>query len=313
MASQRQLVMTTLTVHFDRELRRLDPEDAAAWRAWLTQHQLDYMLIACPSVLTYREPTKRGVGEWLKMHEAAKNLAERAGTDGEFETPPRTTMAGDDACLGAYHLTTAFRMCIGAAIDHLYVLTSLIVDLGRLNPSAPYSVARGILENAAASFWLIHPRSRDERIERTLQWWAQNARDQHKATVGGGTTNDEIVARVKELATARGLDPDRATSWPSSTDMVKYADIEARTLERIPVLLPWQICSGFAHGRGWAQMGMLQTETVREVRPAVQQMRLTNSVDRMLSVAQPRFHLLATTLGRRCRDEWVLRSVPLGK
>jgi hypothetical protein len=51
--------VATLTVNFDRELRRLNPEDAAAWRAWLTQHQLDHMLIACPSVLTYREPTKR--------------------------------------------------------------------------------------------------------------------------------------------------------------------------------------------------------------------------------------------------------------
>lgn len=39
--------MTTQTVHFDRELRRLDPEDAAAWRAWLTQHQLNGLDIAC--------------------------------------------------------------------------------------------------------------------------------------------------------------------------------------------------------------------------------------------------------------------------
>jgi hypothetical protein len=49
----------TTTIFFDRELRRLDPVDAAAWRAWLTKHQLDHMLIACPSVLTYRPPTRR--------------------------------------------------------------------------------------------------------------------------------------------------------------------------------------------------------------------------------------------------------------
>jgi hypothetical protein len=54
------------------------------------------------------------------MHEAANVLVERTGTDGEFETPPRTTMASDDAYLGAYHLTTAFRMCIGAAIAITY-------------------------------------------------------------------------------------------------------------------------------------------------------------------------------------------------
>jgi hypothetical protein len=29
-------LMATTELHFDRELRRLDPEDAAAWRAWLT-------------------------------------------------------------------------------------------------------------------------------------------------------------------------------------------------------------------------------------------------------------------------------------
>ena len=50
---------------------------------------------------------------WLKMHEAAQVLAQRAGTAGEFETPPRTIMAGDDEYLGAYHLTTA-RRCASA-------------------------------------------------------------------------------------------------------------------------------------------------------------------------------------------------------
>jgi hypothetical protein len=48
--------VTTQTVLFDRELRHLDPEDAEAWRAWLTQHQLDRMSIACPSQLVTRDP-----------------------------------------------------------------------------------------------------------------------------------------------------------------------------------------------------------------------------------------------------------------
>jgi hypothetical protein len=51
--------MTTTSVHFDRKLRRLDAEDAAAWSVWLTQHQLNGFDIACPSVLTYTEPTRR--------------------------------------------------------------------------------------------------------------------------------------------------------------------------------------------------------------------------------------------------------------
>jgi hypothetical protein len=51
--------VTTTIVRFDRELRRLDPEDAEAWRAWLIQHQLNGLDIACPSQLIYREATKR--------------------------------------------------------------------------------------------------------------------------------------------------------------------------------------------------------------------------------------------------------------
>ena len=234
---------------------------------------------------------------WLDMHEAAKVLVERAATDGEFATPPRTTMAGDDAHLGRYHLTTAFRTCLGAAIDQLHALTSFIVELRRLNIAAPYSLARGTLENASAAFWLIHHPSRDERITRALRWWTLNAHDQDTANVGGAT-EATVVELIKEIATARGLNPGQATAWPRSSEMVKYADAKARTHagETIRVLLPWQVCSGFAHGRGWAHMGMLQTETVREIRPGVQAMRLTNSLDRTLWATSPGFHLLAATL-----------------
>jgi hypothetical protein len=51
--------VTTRIVHFDLELRRLSPEDADAWRTWLTIHQLNGLDLACPSVLEYREPTKK--------------------------------------------------------------------------------------------------------------------------------------------------------------------------------------------------------------------------------------------------------------
>jgi hypothetical protein len=50
--------MAAITVHFDRELRHLESEDAQAWRLWLVEHQLDHMSLACPSVLVYREPSR---------------------------------------------------------------------------------------------------------------------------------------------------------------------------------------------------------------------------------------------------------------
>jgi hypothetical protein len=49
----------TSVVKFDRELGQLHPDEAEAWRAWLVQHQLDHLSIACPSKLIYHAPTKR--------------------------------------------------------------------------------------------------------------------------------------------------------------------------------------------------------------------------------------------------------------
>jgi hypothetical protein len=51
--------MAETVVHFDKELRHLDPADAEAWRLWLVEQQLDHVSIACPSELIYREPTAR--------------------------------------------------------------------------------------------------------------------------------------------------------------------------------------------------------------------------------------------------------------
>jgi hypothetical protein len=45
--------MAKVVVRFDRELRQLEPDDAAARRVWLTQHRLNGLDIACPSTLTY--------------------------------------------------------------------------------------------------------------------------------------------------------------------------------------------------------------------------------------------------------------------
>jgi hypothetical protein len=44
--------------------------------------------------------------------------------------------------------------------------------LGQRAPTG--SLARVAIENGAKAFWLIHPKSRDERIMHTLQWWAKN-------------------------------------------------------------------------------------------------------------------------------------------
>jgi hypothetical protein len=154
------------------------------------------------------------IGKWQEFSGLANRLIERVGTDGEFETPLGCAMAGDDSHLGGYQITTAFRMCLMAAADHLHALTSLVVEHQRLHLAAPASLARGAIENGATAFWLIHPKLRDERIEHTLRWYSKNARDQQTA-VGdldiGGTPAMEVIERLERLATARQLNIRAAT------------------------------------------------------------------------------------------------------
>ena len=48
------------------------------------------------------------------------------------------------------------------------------------------------------------------------------------------------------------------------------------------LLLRWQLCSGFAHSRAWANLVGLDAKVVREVSPGISQMQFTNTMERAL-------------------------------
>ncbi len=251
------------------------------------------------------------IGKWQVISGLAQRLRERVDTDGEFETPPGCAMAGDDSHLGGFQITTAFRMCLMAAVDHLHALTSLVVELERLHLAAPASLARGAIENGATAFWLIHPKSRDARITQTLRWYAKNARDQQRAVGGlgiGGAPEVEVIGRLERVASDRQLNVRAATKGYTSTEVVEYAEKHATTMDGGPLIhlaLRWRLCSGFAHGRPWAYLGGLAAETVREARPGISQLRLTNSMDRALWAAEGGLRVIEAAL-RVHRDRTTL-------
>jgi len=239
---------------------------------------------------------------WRELAEFAEVLIRRSGTQEEFATKPGSALAGDDRALGGYHLSTAYRMCLTASIDHLHALTTLIVDQEILHLAAPASLARGTLETAATAFWLINPKSRDERITRTLRWWSKNATDSDRATANlksvGGQPAATVIAKLAAVATARGLDGKQATKGMTSTEVVTYAQDNATSKDgdKIPVLFPWQLCSGFAHGRPLAYMGSLNQEPLPTADPTVQNVRLTNDLSRALYPALTGLHLIESGL-----------------
>lgn len=56
--------------------------------------------------------------------------------------------------------------------------------------------------------------------------------------------------------------------------------------------LVWQICSGFAHGRPWASLGMNETQMQPGSEAGVALIGLTSDRKRILAVTMPGMHLM---------------------
>lgn len=127
-------------------------------------------------------------------------------------------------------------------------MKSLLIDLNVLHSAAPFTLVRGALEIFASAFWILHPASRDTRVERVLP-----SRRAVAADVTGGYR---------------------------STEAVTYADLNAPTSKP---LLSWQMCSGYAHGRPWVYLGMADEDMFQETdEPGVLKARVTSDPGKLL-------------------------------
>ncbi len=223
--------------------------------------------------------------KWLELAPLLDRMMQRVGTDGEFGLAPGSSLAGDDQASAPYQLSHAVRACLMAATDHLHAAKVVVVDQGTVHVAAPSSLARGALETLSAAYWMLHPVSRDERVTRALRWQAQNMRDADKAVrarnLAGHLSLDDKLASLDEVAAKRALDRKAIRTGYNSSEAVKYADVNEQDLP-LHVLLPWQICSGFAHGRPWAYLGVSIREETKTSESDVLGVRLTSSRARAL-------------------------------
>jgi hypothetical protein len=191
-------------------------------------------------------------------------------------------------------------MCILAATDHLHAAKTLVVDQRVLHVAAPASLARGALENAATAIWLLHPAARNERVERTLRWQSPNMRDAETAL--GQLRPSSIegkLERIRGIASARGIPPTVAMHGYKISTAVQYAE----QVSDVHVVFSWQMCSGLAHGRPWAYLGVSQWEVFDTEDPLVANVRLTSS---MVTTLYPSF--MAVQLMEELLRLFTLRS-----
>ena len=242
---------------------------------------------------------------WAKWQEVGRlidALVARSDHPGEWVPNPGSSLAGDDRASDPYQVSHAVGQCLMAAIDHAHAVKSLVVEHQMLHTAAPASLARGFIENMATAFWLLHPSRRVERVARAMKWHVRNVHDQAEA-VGdvvalseSGRSSGERIRRVVDIAAAAGnVDRAYVERGYRPGQAVAYADREAG-LSGIGVLFSWRLCSGFAHGRPWAFLGMLEQERVTTAGSDVLDVRLTNDFARSLYPVLTGMHLTEVVL-----------------
>ena len=237
--------------------------------------------------------------KWQALAPLVERMMERVGTRGEFPIAAGSSLAGDDAAADPYQVSHVIRMCITAGTDHLHAAKVLIVDQQVVHVAAPASLARGALETLAAAFWVLQPTRRDERVTRSLRWHAKNMRDA-EAAVGdlnlpGHRPLEEKLLKLDVVAAKRSLDTMAIRGGYTSTETVKCAEEHASNLP-LGVVLPWRVCSGFAHGRPWAYLGVSDVHVTETGEGDVVGVRLTSNLAKALYPSLAAIHLLERLL-----------------
>jgi hypothetical protein len=234
--------------------------------------------------------------KWQAMSPLIDRMMERVGTKGEFPVAKGSSLAGDDRASNPYQISHALQMCLTAGVDHLHAVKVLVLDQGVIHVAAPSSLVRGALESFSAAYWMLGPTSRNDRVLRTLQWYAQNFKDGDKATrplkLVGYIPFENKMKKLCAVAAKRGIAEKSVRAGYTSTTAVTFSEANAPDLP-LGVVLPWQLCSGFAHGRPWAYLGVLnREEQVSETDPNLVNVRLTSDLSRVLHPSLAALQLL---------------------
>ncbi|MFF2298532.1 hypothetical protein [Arthrobacter sp. NPDC058127] len=139
------------------------------------------------------------------------------------------------------------------------------------SPFGAYALVRNALDATAAALWLLEPANGTLRIKRRILLGLDEVAKGAalRETLGQPSVKVKRRARLKEIAEQAGLGEWNPLSQelPSMTRMLKQ-------LERLhenavfPWLAAWQLSSGHAHGKSWAQLASNELQEVEGTRTA---------------------------------------------
>jgi hypothetical protein len=154
------------------------------------------------------------------------------------------------------------EMMVRETDDHVSLMASAF---------GAYALVRNALDATAAALWLLEPVNGTLRIKRRILLGIDEVGKGAalRETMGQPSIKTKRRARLKEVAAQAGLGDWNPLSkeLPSMTRMLKQ-------LERLhenaifPWLAAWQLSSGHAHGKSWAQLASNELQEVQGTRSA---------------------------------------------
>ncbi|MDP9999067.1 hypothetical protein [Pseudarthrobacter sulfonivorans] len=208
--------------------------------------------------------------------ERVEKLSAKVGE--HVDVAPGSRLASDDA-------RTPSQPVSGYGYNQLIAAVGCLEALGRMgirddgetislafSPFGAYALIRNSLDAAASALWLLEPASSTLRVKRRLLLGVDEVKNSSsfRRSMGRPNVSDwkQIRrARFKEIASSANL-----AGWnPLKNDMPTMTSILEK-LERhpenvvIPWLPAWQLASGHAHGKLWAQIASHQMDELADTR-----------------------------------------------
>lgn len=225
----------------------------------------------------------------------------------------RSSLARDDQKTDPFQISHAVGAALTSSIDHLNTLHAVVMKAHVLPARGPFTLLRAALENAAVPVWLLGHPNRKERVLRRLRLQWADVHDGHSAAELTDQTpprsRDERKKQLQDLARDCDLSIEqvnqvasRQVSW---NDIVSGAGQYAPSLDKDVVLLTWKLCSGIAHARPWAVLGLLERREISRT--------ASNVLNLHISASDSAVWLFTAVTVLMIRDAWFLfdqRSKP---
>jgi hypothetical protein len=172
----------------------------------------------------------------------------------------------------------------GYAVGQLSVASGCIASLKQMmiresettidmlaSPFGAYTLVRNALDAAVVALWLLEPVNGTLRIKRRIMLGVDEIGKSaaFREAMGQPSTKEKRRARMQEVAGLAGLGTwnplSKNSKLPSTTQML--TDLERwHSNTVIPWLAAWQLASGHAHGKLWAQVASHELQEVEGTR-----------------------------------------------